>query len=128
MCFGTLQRKFCDFGVNADSAWEAEVAKAAVDVQELLVNLVKACPFWVHERNGAPTDAKALDAKLHAMGMARKREVDVGMDHLGIKMARVVAHEKLEALASFGECFFEFAALSEHRAAPVFDSKQPKAW
>ena len=30
----------CRFGVNADSAWEAKVAKAAVDVQELLVNLV----------------------------------------------------------------------------------------
>jgi len=40
LSFGTLQRKFCDFRVNADSAWEAEVAKAAVDVQELLVNLV----------------------------------------------------------------------------------------
>ena len=85
------KRKFCDLRINANSTREAQVAKTAINVQKLFANLIQPCPFRVHERNGAPADAKALNAKLHAVGVAREREVDVSMDYLRIKMARVVA-------------------------------------
>lgn len=73
------QRKHCYFGPYAHPAGEAYKAQSAVNVKVAVVLFIQTAPSFITEPGWRNFNAGYFNAKLHAMRMAGKGKMDMGI-------------------------------------------------
>ena len=83
-----------DLRPHANTSFEAEKTKAAIDIQKSSFLLIEARPLFVYIFDGTPLESEKLETELHPMRMSGKGQVNMLMMLQGyaLPVGRVMGH------------------------------------